>query len=167
MFGQAYRLMLNYPKSKEYLEEALRLKPDFCPAQLMLADTLLAMDQPKEARTILQKLPASGYEPGQTAYLMGVAATKEGQYSEALEYFRKAESEPKVAQEAKFQASLALAALNRTREAKKSMRRALPLTPRARPRILPNAIWGPYPSGRKNCVPSTSPSPKGLNTTPT
>ena len=121
LFGQVYRLMLNYPKAKEYLEEALRLKPDFHPAQLMLADTFLAMDQPKEAGPLLQNLQASGFEPGQTAFLMGVAATKEGQYSEALDYFRKAEAEPKVAQEAKFQASLALAALNRVKEAKTTM----------------------------------------------
>ena len=131
LFGQVYRLMLNYTKAKEYLQEALRLKPDFRPAQLMLADTLLAMDQPKEARLILQPLLASGYEPGQTAFLMGVTATKEGQYSEALEYFRKAEAEPKVAQEAKFQASLALAALNRTKEARKTMEESIALNPQS------------------------------------
>jgi tetratricopeptide (TPR) repeat protein len=131
LFGQVYRLMLNYAKSKEYLQEALRLKPDFRPAQLMLADTLLAMDQPKEARPILQNLLASGYEPGQTAFLMGVAATKEGQYSEALDYFRQAEAEPKVAQEAKFQASLALAALNRVKEARKAMEESIALNPQS------------------------------------
>jgi tetratricopeptide (TPR) repeat protein len=131
LFGQAYRLMLNYAKAKEYLQEALRLKPDFRPAQLMLADTLLAMDQPKEARPILQTLGTSGYEPGQTAYLMGVTATKEGQYSEALDYFRKAETDPKMAQEAKFQASLALAALNKVGEAKKAMEESIALNPQS------------------------------------
>ncbi len=131
LFGQVYRLMLNYAKAKEYLQEALRLKPDFRPAQLMLADTLLALNQPKEARPILQNLLAAGYEPGQTAFLMGVAATKEGQYSEALDYFRKAETEPKVAQEAKFQASLALAALNRVKEAKKAMEESIALNPQS------------------------------------
>ena len=131
LFGKVYRLMLNYTKAKEYLEEALRLKPDFRPAQLMLADTLLALDRPKEARPILQNLLAAGYEPGQTAFLMGVAATKEGQYSEALDYFRKAETEPKVAQEAKFQASLALAALNRVKEAKQAMAESIALNPQS------------------------------------
>ena len=131
LFGQVYRLMLNYAKAKEYLQESLRLKPDFRPAQLMLADTLLAMDQPKEAKPILQNLVAAGYEPGQTAFLMGVAATKEGQYSEALDYFRKAETDPKVAQEAKFQASLALAALNRVKEAKKAMEESIALNPQS------------------------------------
>jgi len=131
LFGQVYRLMLNYAKAKEYLQEALRLKSDFRPAQLMLADTLLAMDQPKEARPILQTLLASGYEPGQTAFLSGVMATKDGQYSEALEYFRKAETDPKVAQEAKFQASLALAALNRVAEAKKTMQESIALNPQS------------------------------------
>ena len=131
LFGQVYRLMLNYTKAKEYLQEALRLKRDFRPAQLMLADTYLAMDQPKEARPLLENLLASGFEPGQTAFLMGVAATKEGQYREALEYFRKAESEPKVAQEAKFQASLALAALNRVKEAKTAMQESIALNPQS------------------------------------
>ncbi len=131
LFGQVYRLMLNYPKAKDYLQEALRLKRDFRPAQLMLADTYLAMDQPKEAGPILQDLAASGYEPGQTAYLMGVAASKEGRYSEALDYFRKAEADPKVAQEAKFQASLALAALNRVKEAKTAMQESIALNPRS------------------------------------
>ena len=131
LFGQVYRLMLNYAKAREYLQEALRLKPDFRPAQLMLADTLLALDQPKEARPILQNLLAAGYEPGQTAFLMGVAATKEGRYSEALDYFRKAGAEPKVAQEAKFQASLALAALNRVKEAKTAMEESIALNPQS------------------------------------
>jgi len=129
LLGQVSRLMLNYTKAKGHLEEALRLKPDFHPAQLMLADTLLALDQPKAANPILEKLTASGYEPGQTAYLQGMAATKEGQYSEALDYFRKAETDPKLAQEAKFQASLALAALNRLKEAKKSMADSIALNP--------------------------------------
>jgi tetratricopeptide (TPR) repeat protein len=129
LLGQVSRLMLNYSKAKGHLEEALRLKPDFHPAQLMLADTLLALDQPKEATPILKKLEASGYEPGQTAFLNGVAATKEGQYSQALDYFRKAEADPKLAQEAKFQSSLALAALNRLKEAKEAMAQSIALNP--------------------------------------
>jgi tetratricopeptide (TPR) repeat protein len=129
LFGQVYRLMLNYGKAKEYLQEALRLKPDFRPAQLMLADTLLAIDQPKEARPILENLRAAGYEPGQTAFLLGVAAAKENQYSQAVDYFRQAEAEPKLAQEAKFQASLALVALNRVKEAKQAMEESIALNP--------------------------------------
>jgi len=129
LLGQVNRLMLNYPKAKEYLEEALRLKPDFHPAQFMLADTLLALDRPKEALPILQKLEASGFEPGQTAFLLGITATKEGRYSDALGYFRKAQTDPKVGQEAMFQASLALAALNRIKEAKESMERSIAVNP--------------------------------------
>jgi tetratricopeptide (TPR) repeat protein len=129
LFGQVYRLMLNYTKAKEYLQEALKLKPDFHPAQLMLADTFLALDQPKEAKPILEKLEASGYEPGQTAFLMGVMYTKQGQYENALKYFRKAQAEPKLAQEATFQASLALAALNRLKEAKTALEKSIVLNP--------------------------------------
>jgi tetratricopeptide (TPR) repeat protein len=131
LLGQVYRLMLNYPKAKDSLQEALRLKPDFRPAQLMLADTLLALDRPKDAVPILQNLEASGFEPGQTAFMQGVAATKEGKYSEALDYFRKAQADPRIAQEAKFQASLALAALNRFKEAKKALEETIVLNPQS------------------------------------
>ncbi len=131
LLAQVYRLMLNYPKAAVYLQEALQLKPDFHPAQLMMADTLLALDRPKEAGPILQKLAASGYEPGQTAFLQGMAATKQGEYSEALDYFNKAQAEPKVAQEAKFQASLALAALKRFKEAKQGLQETIDLNPQS------------------------------------
>ncbi len=127
MLAQTYRRMLNYPKAKEYVEEALRLKPNLPQAQFMMADTLLALDRPKEAAPYLQALDASGFDPGQVAFLHGMKESKEGRYSEALEYFRKAEGDPKVAQEAKLQASLALAALNRLKEARKSMEEAISL----------------------------------------
>jgi len=129
LLGQTYRLMLNYPKAKQYLEEALRLKPNYPQAQLMLADTLLAIDRPTEALPILEKMEASGYEPGQTAFLLGLVQVKEGKYSEALSHFRKAQEDPRVAQEAAFQASLALAALNRLKEARASMEKAIQLNP--------------------------------------
>jgi tetratricopeptide (TPR) repeat protein len=125
LLGQTYRLMLNYPKAKEYLEEALRLKANLPQAQLMLADTLLALEKPKEALPLLQALESKGYELGQVAFLSGMAEAKQGRYSQALDYFRKAESDPKMAQDAKFQASLALAALNRLKEARKSMEEAV------------------------------------------
>ncbi len=127
LLGQAYRLMLNYPTAKEYLEEAVRLAPNDRGAQLSLADTLLALEQPKEAKAILLKLEASGYEPGKTAFLLGMVAIKENRYSEALEYFRKAQQDPKVAQEAMFQESLALAALNRVKEARKTLEGSIAL----------------------------------------
>jgi tetratricopeptide (TPR) repeat protein len=131
LLGQVYRAMLNYPKAKEYLQEALRLKPRFQPAELMLADTLIALDQPQDAMPLLQNLEASGYEPGQTAFLLGIVATKEGRYNQALDYFRKAQADPKTAQEAAFQASLALAALSRLKEAQKTMAESIALNPQS------------------------------------
>ncbi len=131
LLAQTYRQMLNYPKAKEYLEEALRLKPNLPQAQLMLADTLMALERPKEALPILQSLEASGFEPGQVAYLRGMAEAKEGNYRQALDYFRQAEGDPKVAQEAKFQASLALAAMNRLKEARKTMEEAISINTRS------------------------------------
>ncbi len=131
MLAQTYRRMLNYPKAKEYVEEALRLKPNLPQAQFMMADTLLALDRPKEAAPYLQALDASGFDPGQVAFLHGMKESKEGRYSEALEYFRKAEGDPRVAPEAKFQASMALAALNRYKEARKSMQEAVTINPQS------------------------------------
>ncbi|HEY9073917.1 MAG TPA: tetratricopeptide repeat protein, partial [Desulfobaccales bacterium] len=131
LLGQTYRLMLNYPKAREYLEESLRLKPNQPRAQLMLADTLMALNRVQEALPLLQALETTGYEPGQVAYLRGMAEAKEGRYSQALDYFQKAQADPKIAQEAKFQASLALAALNRLKEARQTMQEAVVLNPQS------------------------------------
>ncbi len=142
LLAQTYRQMLNYPKAKEYLEEALRLKPNLSQAQLMLADTLLSLDRPKEALPLLQALEASGFEPGQVAFLRGLVETKEGRYSEALDYFRKAQEDPRVAQEAKFQTSLALAGLNRLKEARKSMQEAISINTQSQTADFANRYMG-------------------------
>ncbi|MCX5889478.1 MAG: tetratricopeptide repeat protein [Deltaproteobacteria bacterium] len=142
LLAQTYRQMLNYPKAKEYLEETLRLNPNLSPAQLMLADTLLALDRPKEALPILQSLEASGFEPGQVAFLRGMIETKEGRYNEALDYFRKAQEDPRLAQEAKFQASLALAALNRLKEARKTMEEAISINTQSQTADFANRYMG-------------------------
>jgi len=142
LLAQTYRQMLNYPKAKEYLEEALRLKPDLSQAQLMLADTLLSLDRSKEALPLLQGLEASGFEPGQVAFLRGMIEYKEGRYSQALDYFRKAQEDPRVAQEAKFQASLSLAALNRLKEARKSMEEAISINAKSQTADFANRYMG-------------------------
>jgi tetratricopeptide (TPR) repeat protein len=125
LLGQTYRQLLNYPKAREYLEEALRLKPNQPQTQLLLADTLLALERPREALPLLEALEPTGFEPGQVAFLHGMAEAKLKRYSEAVDYFHKAESDPRLAQEAKFQESLALAAQNRLPEARKSMEEAV------------------------------------------
>ena len=129
LLGQTYRRMLNYPKAKDYLEEALALKPNLPQAQLLLADTLLALDKPKEALPLLQALETTGFEPGQVAFFRGMAEAKEKRFSIALDYFQKAEADPKIAQDAKFQASLVLAAQNRPKEARESMKAAISINP--------------------------------------
>jgi tetratricopeptide (TPR) repeat protein len=129
LLGQTYRFLINYPKAREFLQEALRLKPNLPQAQLMLADTLIALDKPSDALPHLQALEATGFEPGQVAFLRGMAEAKLGRYSAALDYFKKAAQDPKVAQEAKFQASLALVALNRLKEAQESMEQAIAINP--------------------------------------
>ena len=128
--GQANRLLLNYPQARQYLEEALRLRADFPEAALALADTLVALDQDLgRAQELLKKLEAAGYEPGRTALLLGMVAARQKQYGPAADYFRRAQADPRVAQEAKLQLGLALAAQNRLKEAKKELKEAVSLNP--------------------------------------
>ncbi len=131
LFGMVYRNTMQYKEARGYLEEALRLNPSFSQAQLMLADTLIALNETDQALPLLQKLETSGYEPGQTAFLQGMAAYKRKKFSEAVEYFRRAQAYPKLAQESKFQESMALAAQNRLAEARKAMEAATELNPQS------------------------------------
>jgi len=131
LLGQTYRYLLNYQEARKYLEEAVRLKPDFRGAQFLLADTLVGLDKPSQAAPLLLELEAAGFEPGQTAFTLGLAYYKEKKYAEAVTAFRKAQQDPKVAQDAKFQESMALAAQNRLAEAKKTMQEAINLNPQS------------------------------------
>jgi len=131
LLGRTYRSMLNYQEAKWYLQEAVRLKSDYREAQLLLADTLVGLDQAAQALPILMELEAAGYEPGHTSYIMGLAYYKEKNYPQAVQYFRKAQQDPKLAQDAKFQEAMALAAQNRLREAKQTMTEAIGLNPQS------------------------------------
>jgi tetratricopeptide (TPR) repeat protein len=127
--GVVYRRMLDYNKSRHYLEEALRLKPNYPEARRLLADTLLALDKVDDALVQLKELERTGYQPGQTAFLLGMAAVKQKRYSEALDYFRKAQQDPAVAQDAKFQMSMVLATQNRLKEARKTLDEVVIMAP--------------------------------------
>ncbi|MBM4285524.1 MAG: tetratricopeptide repeat protein [Deltaproteobacteria bacterium] len=127
--GKTYRHLLKYREARQYLEEAVRLKPAYLEAVFLLADTLVALDQPGQAQPHLDQLKAANYEPGKTAFLMGMAAFKQKRYGPAVDYFRQAQADPAVAQEAKVQESIALAALQRFSEARKSMQEAVSLNP--------------------------------------
>jgi len=132
--GKVHRLRLEYQKAREYLEEAVRLKPNYPEARLLLADTLMGLEQWRPAQEQLSQLEAAGYEPGRTALLLGQLAARQGEQKKAAEYFRRAAQDPAVAQEAKFQLSLALAGQRRYREAQTSMQEAIaaaPATPTA------------------------------------
>jgi tetratricopeptide (TPR) repeat protein len=129
LLGKAYRATLDFKKGRNYLEEALRLKPNFPEARLLLADTLVALGQLTQAREELTRLEATGYEPGQTALLQGIISEREKQYSQALDYFRKAAEDPKVAQEAKFHLGQVLASQNQWTESKKALTEAIRLAP--------------------------------------
>ena len=131
LLGRTYRYLLKYQEALQYLEEAVRLKPGYREAQLLLSDTLIGLDQPSRARPILLELEAAGFEPGHTSLLLGLAYYKEKNYAQAVNYFRKAQQDPNLAQDAKFQESMALAAQNRLSEAKKTMQEAISLNPQS------------------------------------
>jgi tetratricopeptide (TPR) repeat protein len=128
--GVVYRRLLNYPKAQQFLEEALRLRPNYLEARSLLADTLLALERLDQALPHLKELERAGYQPAQTAMLLGVVATKQKRYQEAVAYFQKAQADPALAQEAKFQLGLALAAQNRLQEAQKTLKETINLAPK-------------------------------------
>lgn len=129
LLGRTYRAMLNYQEAQWYLQEAVRLRPGYREAQLLLADTLVGLDRAPQALPILKELEAAGYEPGHTSYILGLAHYKDKNYDAAAEYFHKAQQDPKLAQDAMFQEAMALAAQNRLRQAKQTMVEAIGLNP--------------------------------------
>lgn len=129
LLGKVYRLRLEYQKAREYLEEAVRLKPNYPAARLLLAETLMGLEQWDLAQEQLKQLEAAGYEPGRTALLLGQLAARRGEQSQAVEYLRRAEQDPAVAQDAKFQLSLVLAGQRQYREAQKAMEQAIAVAP--------------------------------------
>ena len=76
--GWAYYNKGDYVKARQYLEEALELKPDFAIAQLNLARTFMATGRLHQARTLLEKIasespknPVVLLELGKTYRLLG------------------------------------------------------------------------------------------------
>jgi tetratricopeptide (TPR) repeat protein len=131
LLGRTYRSMLNYQEARWYLQEAVRLRPDYREAQLLLADTLVGLDQAAQALPVLMELEAASYKPGHTSYILGLAYYKQKNYAQAVQYLRKAQQDPNLAQDAKFQEAMALAAQNRWREAKQTMTEAIGLNPQS------------------------------------
>ena len=129
LLGRTYRAMLKYQDARWYFEEAVRLKPGYREAQLLLADTLVGLDQPAQAIPILKELEATGFEPGHTAFILGLAYMKEKNYSQASEYFKKAQQDPNLAQNAKVQEAMALTAQKRGRAAQRTLTEAVGLNP--------------------------------------
>ncbi|WP_449244600.1 tetratricopeptide repeat protein [Desulfobacca acetoxidans] len=127
----SYRLA-DYPQSLEFMEEALRLDPQFNEARLQLAAIFLALNRPEEALPHLQELEAVPYKLPQTSMYLGQAALKRKQYELAVRYFRQAEEDPNLAQEAKLQASTAMAAQNQFKDAKQVLTEAISLNPGTR-----------------------------------
>ncbi len=129
LLGKVHRFRLEYQKAREYLEEALRLKPNYPAARLLLAEVLMGLEQWSLAQEQLKQLEASGYEPGRTALFLGHIAARRGEEKQAVDYLRRAEQDPAVAQDAKFQLSLVLAGERQYQEAQKTMEQAIAVAP--------------------------------------
>ena len=126
-----YRLT-NYPQALDFMERALQLDPKFNEARLQLAAIYLALDKPAEAWPYLQELEAANYKPSLTAMYLGQAAAKQKQYPAAVRYFRQAEADPLLAQEAKLQAGLALTNQDQYKDARRALEEAITLNPTSR-----------------------------------
>jgi tetratricopeptide (TPR) repeat protein len=127
--GKVHRALLNYPKARGFLEKALSLRADYPEARILLADTLIALDQADLAREQLRPLEAAGYRPGEVALLQGQAAAKKKEYSQAEKYLRLAQQDPALAQKAKLELSQVQLAQNRPQDAKKTLTEAVSLGP--------------------------------------
>jgi tetratricopeptide (TPR) repeat protein len=127
--GYEYHRQQNFALALPYFAKALRLNPAYQPARLMLADTLLSLGRTQEALPYLQQLQGSGFQPGRVAYLSGLAAAQSKQYPQAMEYFKQAEADPKVAQAAKYQMSLILAEEGKLKESRQAMAASVALGP--------------------------------------
>lgn len=121
-----------YSEALFFLNQALRLEPQFHAAKLQAAAIHLALDQPDAALPLLEELAAAAYQPAQTAMLLGQVALKQRRYADAVTYFERAAAEPALAPEAKIRISQALAAQHRYREAKTALGEAITLAPDSR-----------------------------------
>lgn len=117
--------MGNYGAAENFLKKAVSLKKDFHEAKFQLASLLIGLEKADQAMPYLEELANAGFQPAPTAMLLGQATTKQKQYAKAVQYFRQAQEDPGLAQEAKVQESLALAAQDQPQEAKKVLESAI------------------------------------------
>ncbi len=118
-----------YQEARGHLEEAVRLRPDYPEARLALADQLINLDEPAAAQEHLEYLEARGYQPAHTAFLQGQVAFKQKNYAAATTYFRRAETDPALAQQAKMQLGQALEAQHRYSESRRVLEEAVAVDP--------------------------------------
>lgn len=80
---------------EDHLREALRLRPEWGSARLVLATALLQAGRPEEARPLLDRALASNAEPAQVWAARGVLATMLGDdFAAAIAYERSATLDP-------------------------------------------------------------------------
>ncbi|MGH9338814.1 MAG: tetratricopeptide repeat protein [Acidobacteriota bacterium] len=103
------------------LSHALKLEPDYLPAQLKLAQTLLATGNVKESRQAYQVLAERFPEAPEVHYGLGQAASAEGNSAGALEHYRKASQLDPEFGSAHYALALALRSLGGAEDAEKHM----------------------------------------------
>jgi len=101
------------------------------PEMLRAVEMLIANNRHDQALPILKKLAEGGFQPAKTALYLGMVAAKQGRYAEALTYFQEAASDSQVAQEAKYQQSLVLAAQGKLRDSRTVLQEVIFLNPQS------------------------------------
>ena len=105
------------------LHDALRIRPDYVPAKVRLADALLAAGQVEESRTLFSSLAHEPEAEPQALFGLGRIAASEGKHEEAVEEIQQALRLFPEWGAANYSLALSLRALGRRDEAAQALQR--------------------------------------------
>jgi len=116
--GATLKKMQRYEEAIPPLLEAVSLQPPYQAAQLELADTYYALKRTGEALAAIAACEKEGLEPGQTAFIKGLALMQKHDDAEALISFKKAQTAaPELTLAADYQIATINHRLGRSTEA--------------------------------------------------
>lgn len=105
--GMAYKQILAYEKSAEFLKTAVTMRPGIKEALVELIEVLHLSGRGEDAKEWIRTAEEEGISPAKIAFLKGLVLQKEGRSLEAVESFEKAKSiDSGIAQAADVQIAL-------------------------------------------------------------
>jgi tetratricopeptide (TPR) repeat protein len=88
--GKTQSNLSRHDQAVASLQEALRRRPGYLPAQLLLAKSLLDAGQPEESRALYLALVTEHPEAAEAHYGLGRIDTDKGEHASAVEHLRRA-----------------------------------------------------------------------------